>query len=97
MFSLKNVLDHDSYWPMFKTEEGDQLGVFKEHRLAMLQLRKEIERWTTEVRAYLPKGYLKRAFQGGKTIPGYTCSGPTPSVTSCASPVICLGLAGSPR
>jgi hypothetical protein len=71
MFSLKNVLDHDSYWPMFKTEEGDQLGVFKEHRLAMLQLRKEIERWTTEVRAYLPKGYLKRAFQGGKTIPGY--------------------------
>ncbi len=76
MFNLKNVIDHDRYWPMtddadVERGEGPEFGCFLDPQRPFEMLLQEIKLLGTELKAYLPENYLEGVFQDTKSVPGF--------------------------
>jgi hypothetical protein len=76
MFNLKNVIDHDRYWPFVRradqaNTQAAEFGCFADRRAPFSMLAEETDRIAAEFRARLPRGYLEDIFDGKKSAGGF--------------------------
>jgi hypothetical protein len=76
MFNLKNIIDHDRYWPVTdpgRPEEGigANYGAFTQPDAAFAMLRQEISALGASIQRYLPEGYLASVFRDKKSVPAF--------------------------
>jgi len=74
--NLKNVIEHDRYWPILAPPDpasggGATYGSFADPNAPFIMLNQEIRVIGWKLRDHLPAGYLGRAFEGKKSIPAF--------------------------
>lgn len=75
-FSLKNVLNHDSYWPITNVAEVSggappEFATFVDPTVPFQWLQRDARSIGDKLKAYLPKNHLDLEFNGKKSIPGF--------------------------
>ncbi len=75
VINMKNVLDHDRYWPITNPVEANAgeeplFGAFSRHTIPEGLLKQDLSAFVERISANVPAGFLEQLFAGKKAVPG---------------------------